>query len=146
MAASSGILMAPGRVSALRLMFTPRRYLSRSFMVRHAATLYGGELLNGADGAVEHAAMARAPSALSYVQQLAAAQYFTSLPWLWRLTCPALVMVGDDDPLMRVVNARVLARFLPDAELKIIPGGGHLFGILRPQMTADMISEFLGRR
>ncbi|HKY90741.1 MAG TPA: alpha/beta fold hydrolase, partial [Nevskiaceae bacterium] len=102
MAASSGILMVPGRVSALRLMFTPRRYLSRSFMVKHAATLYGGELLDGAHGAVEHAAMARAPSALSYVQQLAAAQYFTSLPWLWRIRCPALVMIGDDDPLMRV--------------------------------------------
>lgn len=144
MAASSGILMVPGRVSALRLMFTPRRYLSRSFMVKHAATLYGGELANGKDSAVEHAAMARAPSAMSYVQQLAAAQYFTSLPWLSRIRCPALVMIGDDDPLMRVANARVLARFLPNAELKIIPGGGHLFGILQPEMTARTISDFLG--
>lgn len=146
MACSSGIVMVPGRVSALRLMFTPRRYLSRSFMVKHAHTLYGGELARGTDAAVEHAAMARAPSALSYVQQLAAAQYFTSLPWLWRVRCPSLVMIGDDDPLMRVVNAKVLARFLPDAELKIIPGGGHLFGILQPEMTAQLISEFLGRR
>lgn len=146
MASSAGIFMVPGRVSALKLMFTPRRYLSRSFMVKHAATLYGGELLDGHDRAVEHAAMARAPSALSYVQQLAAVQYFTSLPWLWRVRCPALVMIGDDDPLMRVANAKMLTRFLPNAELKIIPGGGHLFGILQPEMTAGLISEFLGRR
>lgn len=143
MATSTGIFMVPGRWSALRLMFTPRRYLTRSFMVQHAHTLYGHELLEEGR-AVEHAAMARAPSALSYVQQLAAAQYFTSLPWLWRIRCPTLVLVGDDDPLMRVVNSRMLARFLPNAELKIIEGGGHLFGVVRPELTARLVSDFLG--
>lgn len=145
MATSPGILMMPGRLSALRLMLTPQRYLSRGFMVRHAHTLYGGELVQERERAVHHAAMARAPTVLSYFQQIAAVQAFSSLPWLWRIGCPALVMIGDDDPLMRVVNARLLARCLPDAELQVIPGGGHLFSVMRPEMTADRIADFLAR-
>lgn len=142
-ATSPGFLMVPGRLSALKLMLTPQRYLSRSFMVRHAHTLYGGELLQDRERAVEHATMARAPSFLSYLQQLAAAQCFTSVSWLRGVRCPAFVLIGDDDPLMRVVNARLLSRLLPDARLHVVRGGGHLFAIMRPQMTAALLNDFL---
>lgn len=144
-ATSPGVLMVPGRLNALRLMLTPQRYLSRSFMVRHAHTLYGGELVQERERVVEHATMARAPTVLSYIQQLAAAQYFTSLPWLSRLRCPSLVLIGDDDPLMRVVNARLLSFFLPDSELHVVRGGGHLFAVMRPEMTAAVLGNFLLR-
>lgn len=142
-ATSPGFLMVPGRFGALKLMLTPQRYLSRGFMVRNAHTLYGSEMARDRERVIEHATMARAPSVLSYLQQLAAAQCFTSLPWLWRLRCPALVLIGDDDPLMRVINARVISALLPNASLHVVPGGGHLFAIMRPQMTAALLDDFL---
>lgn len=143
MATSPGILMLPGRLEALRLMATPQRYFSRDFMVRHAHTLYGGELLREPQKAVAHARMARAPSLRSYVQQLMAAQFFTSLPWLRRVRCPALVLAGDDDPLMRVANSRLLASCLPKAQFEIISGGGHLLAIMQSERTAQLVERFL---
>lgn len=143
MATSSGITMIPGRLGALRMMLTPRRYLSRSFMVQNAHTLYGRELLAGHEQAIDYAQMTRAPSFRSYLQQLGAALLFTSLPWLWRLQCRTLVMVGDDDPLMRVANAQVLARCMPRAKLQIIGGAGHLFAVMQAERTAASVEEFL---
>tara|TARA_R110000850_G_scaffold166401_12_gene291578 strand:+ start:23037 stop:23966 length:930 start_codon:yes stop_codon:yes gene_type:complete len=143
MATSSGFTMLPGRFNALRLMTTPRRYLSRNFMARHAHTLYGGELLNNPEAAKQHARLSRAPTGLSYAQQLLAAQFFTSLPWLWRVKCPALILAGDDDPLMRLFNGRVLERVLPNAKMRVLEGGGHLFAVMQAEKTAGYIDNFL---
>ena len=38
---------------------------------------------------------------------------WTSLPWLWRLRQPTLVLAGDDDPIVPLVNGRILARLHP---------------------------------
>lgn len=143
MATTPGILMLPGRPSALLRMATPARYLSRDFMVRNAATIYGGEVRGHPERAAEFSRLTRPPSTFAYFQQLGAMLGYSSLPWLHRIRCPALVMVGDDDPLIRVLNARVLAWCLPQARLLIFRGGGHLFMVLRPQETAQAITRFL---
>ena len=82
-------------------------------------------------------------SSSCYVQQLLAMLQFTSLPWLHRIACPALIMGGSDDPLIRNVNARVLAMLIRDSQLKIIEGGGHLFMVLQPEATAAEVERFL---
>ncbi len=143
MATSPGIVMLPGRLSALSKMLTPQRYLSRRFMAMHAGALYGGEMRNHPEKAIEFAGLTRAPASLAYLQQVLAMYQFTSLPWLHRIRCPALVLSGDDDPLIRVANARILAALLPDARLHIIRGGGHLFMTLRAAETAALITGFL---
>jgi pimeloyl-ACP methyl ester carboxylesterase len=51
----------------------------------------------------------------------------TSLPWLRTLRQPTLVLAGDDDPIVPLVNARILAVCIPNARLRIVRGGGHLF-------------------
>jgi poly(3-hydroxyoctanoate) depolymerase len=143
MATSPGILMVPGRPGALVRMITPRRYLSRRYMARNAAAIYGGEMRGRPDLAADFARLTHAPTPGGYLQQLLSVLTFSSLPWLHRVECPALVMGGDDDPLVRPINLRVLAALLPQAQLHIVPRGGHLFMVMRPRETAGRIAEFL---
>jgi pimeloyl-ACP methyl ester carboxylesterase len=67
---------------------------------------------------------------------------WTSLPWLWLLKQPTLVMAGTDDPIVPLVNGRVLARLIPNARLETIDDG-HLFMVTRPDETAAIIEAFL---
>lgn len=143
MAASHGWFMVPGKPSALWRMMTPQRYLSRNYMVANAGKLYGGAMAESAQHAVDFARLTRAPAALGYAQQLAGIAAFNALPWLHRVSCPALVMAGDDDPIVRPINARILAALLPDARLQLIERGGHLFMATHPQQTAVAIRQFL---
>jgi pimeloyl-ACP methyl ester carboxylesterase len=53
-----------------------------------------------------------------------------------------LVLMGRDDPLVPVVNGRVLARLIPNARLEIVDDG-HLFMVTRPKETAKRIEKFL---
>jgi pimeloyl-ACP methyl ester carboxylesterase len=78
-----------------------------------------------------------------YLSQLFAIAGWTSLPWLSRLRQPTLVVAGDDDPIVPLVNGRMLARLIPDARLHVVPGGGHLFLLERPREMAALITEFL---
>ncbi len=141
-ATGPGVLMVPGRLSALAPMATPLRYLSRRYMRRHAGHIYGGEVRRDPALAAAFAEHTRPPTMLGYLQQLAAMSHFSSLPWLHRLECPALVLAGAEDPLVRPINARVLAALLPRSQLQVIPGGGHLCAVLQPQVTAAIIRPF----
>ena len=65
------------------------------------------------------------------------------MPWLCRLRQPTLVLAGDDDPIVPVVNGRILARLIPDATLHVVRGGGHLFVLEDPAAVASKVAEFL---
>ena len=79
---------------------------------------------------------------LGYLYQLLAMVGWSSLPWLWTLRQPTLVLMGRDDPLVPVVNGRALAHLIPNARLEIIDDG-HLFMVTRPKETAERIEKFL---
>jgi poly(3-hydroxyoctanoate) depolymerase len=135
----------PGSPRALLALATPRRYHSPDYYRRIAGTLYGGEARRDPD-AVLHGSIARfseAPSLGGYLGQLYAISFWTGLPWLWRLRQHTLVLVGDDDPIVPVVNGKILTRVIPHAQLEIIRGGGHLFLLERPTEIADLIAAFL---
>jgi pimeloyl-ACP methyl ester carboxylesterase len=38
-----------------------------------------------------------------------------------------LLLGGDDDPIVPLANAPIIARLVPNAELHVVEGGGHLF-------------------
>jgi len=67
---------------------------------------------------------------------------WTSVHWLHELKQPTLVMAGDDDPIIPLVNARLLTRLLPDARLEIFDCG-HLFLLTRLDRSAVSIEAFL---
>jgi pimeloyl-ACP methyl ester carboxylesterase len=81
-------------------------------------------------------------TSLGYLFQLLAMTGWTSLPWLWSLRQPTLVLTGRDDPLVPSVNGRILARLIPNAQLQMIDDG-HLFMVTRPIETAMAIEAFL---
>ena len=56
---------------------------------------------------------------------------------------PTLVLAGDDDPIMPLVNARIMARLLPDARLHVYPDG-HLGLLTMADELARRVSRFLG--
>ena len=67
---------------------------------------------------------------------------WTSLPWLFPLRQPTLVMAGADDPLVPPLNARVLQWLIPDARLEIVDCG-HLFLVTRAAESARIVESFL---
>ncbi|HEX6348798.1 MAG TPA: alpha/beta fold hydrolase [Candidatus Dormibacteraeota bacterium] len=140
-----GVGGVPGRLDALALLATPYRYYSRDHFRSIAARLYGGEIARRPE-LLEQEAYARishAPSLRGYLWQLAAITGWSSLPYLHRIRQPALVMTGDEDPIIRVLNGRILAWALPHARLHVVRGGGHLFLIDQARESAAVISDFL---
>ena len=142
-----GLGGVPGSPRALLALATPRRYQSPDYYRRIAGALYGGQARRDPD-ALLHGSIARFsenPSLEGYLYQLYAISFWTGLPWLWRLRQPTLVLAGDDDPIVPVVNGRILTAVIPHARLEIIRGGGHLFPLERPTEIAALVAEFLQR-
>jgi poly(3-hydroxyalkanoate) depolymerase len=139
---SPGSIMIPGAPDVLLKMANPRRYTDKGYMRGIAAEIYGGAFR--ADPALinRHAAAMRGATRAGYMLQLLAMIGWTSLPWLWLLKQPTLVMAGSDDPLVPLANARILAGLIPKSRLEIIDDG-HLFVVTRPQESARMIEDFL---
>jgi pimeloyl-ACP methyl ester carboxylesterase len=65
---------------------------------------------------------------------------------LGRIRAPTLVLHGEDDVLVRVANARLLAEGIPDAELHVFPDAGHGFEFERLEETFSIVVDWLERR
>jgi poly(3-hydroxyalkanoate) depolymerase len=141
-ATSPGAIMVPGRPSVIWKLATPRRYLDRNYMRTIAAEVYGGAFRSDPELVATHAQAISGVTSLGYLFQLLAMTGWTSLPWLWSLRQPTLVLTGRDDPLVPSVNGRILARLIPNAQLQMIDDG-HLFMVTRPIETAMAIEAFL---
>jgi poly(3-hydroxyalkanoate) depolymerase len=141
-ATSPGHLMVPGRLTVLLKIATPRRYKDPDYMRRVAGDLYGGVLRRSPEAAREHLRHVRWSSDYGYYLQLFAGFGWTSLPWLRLLPQPTLVMAGTDDPIVPLVNGRILARLIPDARLVTIDDG-HLFLVTSAGESAEIIADFL---
>lgn len=141
-ATTAGWMMVPGKFSALSKMANPRRYIDPDFMTKNFATLYGGDT-QGSDGHVERL---RPPSGTGYFYQLLAMVGWTSAPLLpFLLKAKTLVMMGEKDNIVRPINGEFLASLIPNAELRVIPDGGHLFLVAQAEESLAIIREFLGR-
>jgi pimeloyl-ACP methyl ester carboxylesterase len=126
---------------------TPRRYNEPDYYRRIAGDVYGGLARRDPD-ALLRGSLARfvhRPTARGYAAQLYSLAGWTSVPWLPRLRQRTLVLAGDDDPIVPVINGRMLARLIPQAELQIIEGGGYLFVLEDPADIAARVSDFLSR-
>ena len=141
-ATSPGHLMVPGKLSVLAKMATPRRYRDPQYMHRVAGHIYGGAMRKSPELARRHLRHVRWSSDYGYYLQLAAALGWSSLPWLALLRQRTLVLAGKDDPLVPLVNARILARLIPDARLETIDDG-HLFLVTSARESARLVGEFL---
>ena len=144
-ATGPGLGGMPGSPRVLLALATPRRYYQPDYYRRVAADIYGGAARRDPD-ALLHGSLARfthRPTVCGYAAQLYSIAGWTSVPWLHRLPQPTLVLAGDDDPIVPLVNGRILARLIPDAQLEVIRGGGHLFVLEDPAAIAARVSTFL---
>jgi pimeloyl-ACP methyl ester carboxylesterase len=78
-------------------------------------------------------------------QTLASAR-FETLSRLGRLHAPTLVMHGERDRLVPLAASRLLAARIPDAELAVVPGAGHAFGLEAPQESLELLLGWVERR
>jgi poly(3-hydroxyalkanoate) depolymerase len=142
LATAPGATMVPGSPFVLWKMATPRRYVDKNFLRRVAPEIYGGAFRQTPELIDKHARAMRGASGQGYLYQLLAMAGWTSLPWLWSVRQPTLILAGRDDPLVRPINGRILAWLLPNARLQMIDDG-HMFIVSQPAETARTIEAFL---
>jgi poly(3-hydroxyalkanoate) depolymerase len=142
-ATGTGALMVPAHPRVLGRMLTPRRHRDPAYARRIAGEIYGGTMRNEPERAARalHAASRLGPRR-GYYYQLAASTGWSSLPFLRLIRQPTLVVAGDDDPIVPVVNARIMARLIPDARLHVYRGG-HIALVTESGQLARVIEDFL---
>jgi len=142
-ATGPGSLMVPAHPRILLRMLTPRRHRDATYAARIAGELYGGSAREDPAVAREllHATTRLGP-ARGYYYQLLASAGWTSLPWLAKLRPPTLILAGDDDPIIPVVNARIMRWLIPRSRLHVYHGG-HLELAADPERLAAAVEAFL---
>jgi len=141
-ATSPGHLMVPGRLSAILRMAGPRRYKDVDYMQKVAGEIYGGAFRGDPEKARTHLRHMRWSSDRGYYLQLLAILGWSSLPFLPLLRQPTLVMTGSDDPLVRTINAQMMAALIPESRLEVLEDG-HLFLVTSATESARLVEEFL---
>jgi poly(3-hydroxyalkanoate) depolymerase len=145
-ATGPGVVMVPARPWVLLRMLTPRRHRDPAYAASIAGEIYGGSARTDPAMARDllHATTRLGP-ARGYFYQLLACAGWTSLPRLARLRPPALILAGDDDPIIPLVNARIMQRLIPRSELHVY-AGGHLELAAHPERIVPVLEEFLADR
>jgi poly(3-hydroxyalkanoate) depolymerase len=142
-ATSAGAIMVPGKPSVLMKLSNPKRYFDKGYLKDIAHHIYGGQLRNDPELMSQFTDKVRAPkSSQGYWWQLYAASAWTSMHWLHKLDQETLIMAGNDDPLVPVINARVLHNRIPNSVLVELDCG-HLFLMTLMDEVVPLILDFL---
>ncbi|MDP8923516.1 MAG: alpha/beta fold hydrolase [Chloroflexota bacterium] len=120
--------MAPFVEAAIPRMFAPKTIAERP------------ELVERYRGIVDPA---RPPAVVAALQGLALRPDVT--PPLRSVRCPTLVVVGSEDVVTPPSDARHIAEAIPDAQLEIIEGAGHLSNMEAPDQFNRVLLNFLVR-
>lgn len=144
-ATTPGMPAIPPSPLVVAMMLTPARYYSAGLASFIVPRIAGGRTARNRDVLAAGIAQRQRhpPSLLGYAFQLSATAGWTSQPWLHRLRAQTLVIHGDDDPVAPLVNARWMAHRIPQAQLHVIRGGGHLFLLDQPDAALPAIRSFL---
>jgi pimeloyl-ACP methyl ester carboxylesterase len=130
--------MVPGRLPALLQLLTPWNAGGEPFFLKELIPT------REANPEVTRAFM-RAISPLNqrgYMYQLLAAMSWTSLPWLWFLRQPTLILAGDDDPIVPMVNAQILHAGILHSRFYVYHGG-HMGVLTNARELARVSEQFL---
>ena len=142
-ATAPGALMVPGFPRILVRLLTPRRHQDPGYAARLAGELFGGSARQDPSPARDllHAVTRPGPARGAFYQLISLAGW-TSLPRLPRLRQPALILAGDDDPIIPLANARIMHHLMPRSELHIYHGG-HLDLVMKAEPMAATVEAFL---
>ena len=134
--------MVPGKLRAFAELFDARRLLEPDYLAQVAPMVYGGRFRTDPDAIRQFLALAGAYNWRGFRYQLLAVLGWSSLPWLWRMSMPTLIMAGSDDPLVPQVNAKLQAKLMPRARLHVLDDG-HLFLLSSARESAAAVTRFL---
>jgi poly(3-hydroxyalkanoate) depolymerase len=142
-ATGTGALMVPAHPRVLTKMITPHRFSDPDYAASIAGELYGGTVrAHGEDVARLFIRQLHAGSKIGYVHQLLAGAIWTSLFALPAVRQETLIVAGTDDPIVPVVNARILNALLPHSRLHL-HSGGHIDLVHNADELAPVIEKFL---
>jgi len=141
-ATSTGALMFPAHLTVLTKMLNPARYFRADYMRAIAPTIYGGRIRREPELIGKIFEQVHPPASLGYYGQMLGAAGWTSIHWLFWLRQPTLIIAGDDDPLIPLLNARLMAALIPNSTLQIV-NDGHLFILTDAPKAAQMTQDFL---
>ena len=144
-ATTAGMVMVPGNINVMRKMATPKRYQDPEHMLKIGAEIYGGEVAFNSQLLKDHAAAMRAGDKKGYVYQLMAGIGWTSYFWLGQIKIPTLILMGEKDPIIPVVNGNIMARRMPNARVETVPCG-HMFVLTQAEAVADRVEAFIHDR
>jgi poly(3-hydroxyalkanoate) depolymerase len=145
-ATSPGAIMIPGKASVLFKLSNPKRYFNERYLHTHAHTIYGGKFRQQPELIEDYATKIKAPgSKRGYYWQLAAGAGWTSIHWLHTLTQPVLILAGNDDPIIPLINAKIMNFRIPNSRLVTLECG-HLFLFTMIEEVALLILEFLNQQ
>jgi poly(3-hydroxyoctanoate) depolymerase len=138
---SFGGFAMPGNLEALWHFIHPRSYHPER-LEQVAGAMFGGRLRTEPE-LVRTMHIRRPTDTLAALYRMAPLFGWTSLPWLWAIRHPTLVIAGDDDPVTPLVNHGVMAALIPQARLHTVRGGGHLVLLDSAHQLGPLITSFL---
>ena len=146
-ATATGVTSVPPSFKVLSLMASPRRYTDSAYMVEIAPLIYGGKFRTDPKLTIKYAQKMEAnrsenkANATGYKFQQLAICWWSSLWMLPYIKQPTLLMGGSDDPIIPLLNMKIMKGLIPNSKLHVVDDG-HLFLLTEPKVI-PIISEFL---
>jgi poly(3-hydroxyalkanoate) depolymerase len=141
-ATATGMLMIPGNLITLARMATPRRLADRGYLKKHFGSLYGGSARIEPALYEEFGRFMHSANWVGYLFQQLALIGWSSLPFLPLVRQQTLILAGDEDPLVPLVNAKLMASLIPRSQVRVLEDG-HLFLLSRGAESAAAVNSFL---
>lgn len=135
-----GTPMVPPRLSTMMHVATPRRFTDPNYARRIQGELYGGAARTNPPDQFEMPGVR--VNHTGYLLQQLAVLGWSGLPLMPLLRQPTLILAGDDDPIVPLVNAKLMAKLIPRSRLHILHDGHHFFRTSVHE-TRTAIWEFL---
>lgn len=138
---------APGAVvnrERIAAAVLARRSVALLLEEKTEASLLGPESTPELVTEVRELIAAADPAGVAWAQRAMAARP-DSFETLAQLTVPAAVVVGEYDALTGLADVQAMANALPDAELTVIPGVGHLSALEAPAAFNAAVTALLRR-
>ncbi len=73
-------------------------------------------------------------------------RHFDFIPQLKKITCPTLILAGDKDWICSANQAKIMAKKIPQAKLKIFKNCGHAIAVDAHKEYIKIIKQFLKKK
>ena len=137
-----------GDLMATINMFTPARYLSPIIYSMTICSMVGGRARHDTAWVADQGLLRlkQSPKWRGYMWQLFSLMRWSGFPILRKVPHEVLVVAGDDDPMIPVVNAMMLTYLLPNGRLEVLRDEGHLMRMDPESELHPKISEFFNAK